>query len=149
MNKGINMWLHLVKSHRRKDYDMTEKLKDRAASLPLRRRKCQHGEGWKERENPLRYCCFLLSQPYSWTCISRLNIRIWSSHKGIAKRNPTRNHEIVGLISGLTQSVKNLAVPWLWCRPAAVAPIWPLAREHPYVASVALKSNMYIWIYEE
>ena len=28
---------------------------------------------------------------------------------------------------------------WLWCRPAAVAPIRPLAWEPPYAAGVALK----------
>jgi len=30
---------------------------------------------------------------------------------------------------------------WLWCRPAAVAPIGPLAWEPPYAAGVALKSK--------
>ena len=30
---------------------------------------------------------------------------------------------------------------WLWCRPAATAPIWPLAWEFPYAAGVALKSK--------
>ena len=28
---------------------------------------------------------------------------------------------------------------WLWCRPAAAAPIQPLAPEHPYTAGAALK----------
>ena len=28
---------------------------------------------------------------------------------------------------------------WLWCRPAAVAPILPLAWELPYAAGAALK----------
>ena len=28
---------------------------------------------------------------------------------------------------------------WLWCRPAALAPIQPLAWELPYAMSVALK----------
>ena len=61
--------------------------------------------------------------------------------------NPTNIHEVVGLIPGLTQWVKDLALPqaaawhrsqmqlesgllsllWLWCRPAAAAPIRPLA----------------------
>ena len=31
----------------------------------------------------------------------------------------------------------DLALLWLWCRPAAVAPIQPLAREPPYAAGVA------------
>ena len=33
----------------------------------------------------------------------------------------------------------DLALLWLWCRPAAVAPIRPLAWEPPYAAGVALK----------
>ena len=31
------------------------------------------------------------------------------------------------------------ALLWLWCRPAAVAPIQPLAWETPYATSEALK----------
>ena len=30
---------------------------------------------------------------------------------------------------------------WLWCRPAGVAPIWPLAWEPPYATGAALKSK--------
>ena len=30
---------------------------------------------------------------------------------------------------------------WLWCRPAAVAPIRPVAWELPYAVSVALKKD--------
>ena len=30
---------------------------------------------------------------------------------------------------------------WLWCRPAAVAPIRPLAWELPYAVGVPLKSK--------
>jgi len=34
----------------------------------------------------------------------------------------------------------DLALLWLWCRPAAIAaPVRPLAWEPPYAASVALK----------
>jgi len=31
------------------------------------------------------------------------------------------------------------ALLWLWCRPAAAAPIRPLAWEPPYAVSTALK----------
>ena len=33
------------------------------------------------------------------------------------------------------------ALLWLWCRPAAVAQIRPLAWESPYTAGMALKSK--------
>ena len=39
---------------------------------------------------------------------------------------------------GCTRS-SDLALLWLWCRPAATALIEPLAWEHPYAKSVALK----------
>ena len=34
----------------------------------------------------------------------------WSSHYGAAEMNQTRNHEVVGVIPGLTQWVKDLAL---------------------------------------
>ena len=59
----------------------------------------------------------------------------------------------MGLIPGLTQWVKDPAMSygvglrhgsdpellWLWCRPAAVAEIRPLAWEPTYAAGVDLK----------
>ena len=35
----------------------------------------------------------------------------------------------------------DLVLLWLWCRPAAVAPIRPLAWEPPYAVGTALKKK--------
>ena len=32
-------------------------------------------------------------------------------------------------------------LPWLWCRPAAAAPIQPPAWDPPYIAGAALKKQ--------
>ena len=53
--------------------------------------------------------------------------------------NPTRIHKDEGLIPGPLQWVKDLALLWLWCRPAVVALIRPLAWELPYAMGAALK----------
>ena len=41
----------------------------------------------------------------------------------------------------MAQCVKDLALLWLWCRPAATALIQPLAWEPPYAAGAALKTE--------
>ena len=53
--------------------------------------------------------------------------------------NPTRIHKDGDLIPGLTPWVKDPALLWLWYRPAAAAPIRPLAWERPYASGAALK----------
>ena len=55
--------------------------------------------------------------------------------------NPTSIHKDLCLIYGLAPRVKDLVSLWLWCRPAAAAPIHPLAWELPYAAHAALKST--------
>ena len=46
--------------------------------------------------------------------------------------NLTKNHGVSGLIPGLAHWVKDLALLWLWCRPASSALIRPIALEPPY-----------------
>ena len=51
--------------------------------------------------------------------------------------NLTSIHE--DSIPGLAQWVKDPELSKLWCRPAAVALIWPLAWEFPSAMGAALK----------
>ena len=53
--------------------------------------------------------------------------------------NPTRNHEVAGLIPGLAQWVEDLAL--LCSGPQATALIRPLAWEPPYAEDEALKGQ--------
>jgi len=64
-----------------------------------------------------------------------------SFHCGSAETNVTSNYEVAGSIPGLAQWVKDLTLLWMWRRPAAVAPIRPLAWEPPYAVDTALKSK--------
>ena len=61
-----------------------------------------------------------------------------SSHGGSGVTNPSSIHEDAGSIPGLAQRVNYPVLLWLWCRPAAAAPIiQPLAWELPCAASAA------------
>ena len=68
-------------------------------------------------------------------------MQYWSSRRGAAETNTTRNYEVVVSNHGLAQWVKDLALLRLWCRLAAVALIRPLAWEHPSATGSTLKSE--------
>ena len=94
-------------------------------------------------------------------CVERpiiVKMHSWgSSYCNAGETNPARNQEVLGSIPGLSQWVKgsggavscgvghrcgsDLALLWLWYRPAAVVPVRPLAWEPPYVMGVAPKSK--------
>ena len=50
-------------------------------------------------------------------------------------------YENAGLIPGLAQWVTDLALLWLWYKPAAAAPIGLLAWKIPYAIGAALKKK--------
>ena len=55
------------------------------------------------------------------TLIKNKKIQFWIFHCGTAETNPTSVHEDSGLIPGLAQWAGDLALLWLWHRPATAA----------------------------
>ena len=65
-----------------------------------------------------------------------------SSRRGAVESSPTRNHEVAGSTCGVgRRHGSDLVLLGLWCRPAAAAPIQPLAWGPPHASGVALKSK--------
>ena len=131
--------------------------------------KCGDGTPFPSQDAQSQAKAWLLLQPYVWSHTMRGALLFpvtehghgrWNPHKsshcGTAETNLTSIHEDVDSIPGSTQRVGiwscyelwyrsktrlRSALLWLSYRPAAVAPIQPLAWELPYAMGTALKSR--------
>ena len=64
-----------------------------------------------------------------------------SSHCGSGVMNTTSIHEDAVQPLTLLSGLKDLALLWLWCKPAATGLIFPLAWELPYAMCAAQKKK--------
>ena len=117
------------------------------------RRMCQRSVLQKKRKIPILQksrkistltSLFTLFVPSRYHVINRAitapnwGFPLWLS----GLRTQHRVCEGAGLIPGPTSWAEHLVFPWLWCRPAATAPIQPLAQGLPYVAGVAVNRKL-------
>ena len=68
--------------------------------------------------------------------LGAMSLQVWS----LASLSGLRIQRCLELWCSRRQD-SDLALLWLWCRPAAVAPIWPLPWEPLYAEGVALKKK--------
>ena len=54
----------------------------------------------------------IINTGYSWSKGLVIIFYSRSSYHGTAETNPTRSHEVAGLIPGLAQCIKDPALPW-------------------------------------
>ena len=62
----------------------------------------------------LRFCFMIQCSKFFFLSLEpcgSLKIQIWSSHRDAAEMNLTRSHEVLGLIPGLAQWVKDPVLP--------------------------------------
>ena len=93
---------------------------------------------WHSLTNRLTDLWVIQSQEF-FSFIWQIKLSHGCSCHGSVVTNWTGNHENASLIPGLAQWLKDPA--WLWRRPAATAPIRPLAWELPYAVGAALKKQ--------